>query len=117
MTHLQNEPSETELLKRLVARTTRSGVASRHADQCINFAAWQWHQGIALHGLMQAHAALDDEASLRFVREWVDAKLAVGERPKSINTTAPLLAALPHSTSLSRNPNTVPSVMNMQNGA
>ena len=89
---MANNSQETELLRRLVARTTRSGTASRHADQCINFTVWQWHQGVALYGLMKAHAALGDEASLRFVREWVDAKLAAGERPKSINTTAPLLA-------------------------
>jgi unsaturated rhamnogalacturonyl hydrolase len=83
---------ETEALWKLVERTTRSGTASCHADLCINFAEWQWHQGVALYGLMKASASLGDEAGRRFVREWVDAKLASGERPKSINTTAPVLA-------------------------
>ena len=89
---MANESQERELLRKLVAGTTRTGAAAQHADFCINFKDWQWHQGVALHGLMKAHAALGDEASLRFVREWVDGKLATGERPKSINTTAPVLA-------------------------
>jgi unsaturated rhamnogalacturonyl hydrolase len=87
--------SNTEItagLRRLVERTTRPATASQHADHCINFTSWQWHQGVALHGLMKAHAVLNDEQSLEFVRGWVESHLALPARPKSINTTAPLLA-------------------------
>ncbi len=84
--------TELEILSRLVSGTIRAGSDARHADYCINFGDWQWHQGVALYGLMKAHAALGDDDSLGFVRQWVNAKLAAGERPKSINTTAPVLA-------------------------
>lgn len=79
-------------LTHLVSRTIREEADDRHADWCINFKEWQWHQGVALHGLMKAHGVLHDERSLAFVRNWVDWHLAEGVLPKSINTTAPLLA-------------------------
>ena len=80
------------ILKNLIAGTTRSGPANRHADSCINFDQWQWHQGVALYGLLKAHAALGDSDSFSFVLNWVKSKLEAGDRPKSINTTAPVLA-------------------------
>jgi len=87
-----NTSQAQNLLAKLVSRTTGENTATEHADRCINFDEWQWHQGVALHGLMQAHAALGDADSLSFVQEWVDRHLAGGKLPKSINTTAPLLA-------------------------
>lgn len=89
---MSTESIERKILRQLVGGTIRSGAEARHADLCINFSDWQWHQGVALHGLMKAHAVLGDAASLEFVQKWVDRKLAAGERPKSINTTAPVLA-------------------------
>jgi len=89
---MSNETRERELLRKLVSCTVQSRATARDADLCINFTEWQWHQGVALYGLMKAHAVLGDDASLNFVREWVDHKLAAGQRPKSINTTAPVLA-------------------------
>ncbi len=79
-------------LLQLVSRTIREEADDRHADWCINFKEWQWHQGVALHGLMKAHGVLNDEQSRAFVVNWVDWHLAKGILPKSINTTAPLLA-------------------------
>lgn len=79
-------------LSHLVARTIREEAGEKHADWCINFKEWQWHQGVALHGLMKAHSVLKDEESLTFVVNWVDWHIAQGVLPKSINTTAPLLA-------------------------
>ncbi len=89
---MNRSANDIEVLRRLVSGTIRAGSNVRHADFCINFGDWQWHQGVALYGLMKAHAVLGDEQSLGFVRDWVDAKLAAGARPKSINTTAPVLA-------------------------
>jgi len=89
---MKNESQERKLLRKLVSGTTRSAASSQHADFCISFQDWQWQQGVALYGLMKAHAALGDETGLNFVREWVDQKLAASDRPKSINTTAPVLA-------------------------
>jgi len=81
-------------LTHLVARTIREETGDQHADWCINFKEWQWHQGVALHGLMKAHGVLKDEQILAFVVNWVDWHLGKGILPKSINTTAPLLAIL-----------------------
>ena len=83
-----------DLLQRLISRTIRRNEAKAHADRCIHFDEWQWHQGVALHGLMRAQAALGDPDSLSFVQAWVDRHLAAGNLPKSINTTAPLLAVV-----------------------
>lgn len=79
-------------LTHLVSRTISEEAVDKHADWCINFKEWQWHQGVALHGLMKAHGVLKDEDSLAFVLNWVDWHVAKGDLPKSINTTAPLLA-------------------------
>ncbi|WP_145928898.1 glycoside hydrolase family 88 protein [Termitidicoccus mucosus] len=82
------------LLARLSERTMTpaSGRHSAiHADFNIDFSNWEWHQGVALHGLWQAGLALDDARHRRFIEEWLAARLAEGIPPKSINTTAPLL--------------------------
>jgi unsaturated rhamnogalacturonyl hydrolase len=58
------------------------------------FRAWQWGQGVALFGLVKAYETLGDEEVLQFIRRWIDEHMAEGPIGKSINTTAPLLAAL-----------------------
>lgn len=87
-----NTSPTSKILATVVARTIHKRNTTEHADRCIHFDEWQWHQGVALHGLMQAHAVLGDAHSLAFVQEWVDNNIAAGNLPKSINTTAPLLA-------------------------
>ncbi|MDR0353707.1 MAG: glycoside hydrolase family 88 protein [Opitutaceae bacterium] len=82
------------LLARLAARTiARASASDTHPDLAINFSTWQWHQGVALFGLHRAHAALGDPAIAAFIDDWLRARLAAGDPPKSINTTAPLLTA------------------------
>jgi len=56
--------------------------------------AWQWGQGVALYGLTRAYEVLNDEALLDYVEQWMDKHLAQGIPQQSINTTAPVLAAL-----------------------
>ncbi len=80
------------LLARLASRTiARASASSANADLAINFSIWQWHQGVALFGLLRANAALGDPAVAAFIDGWIRARLAAGDPPKSINTTAPLL--------------------------
>ncbi|WP_219640844.1 glycoside hydrolase family 105 protein [Cohnella sp. CFH 77786] len=55
---------------------------------------WQWGQGVALYGLVKAHEALGDPTIPAYVEQWLDSRLERGGIGKSINTTAPLLAAL-----------------------
>ena len=45
-------------LRRLISRIIRRNEAKAQADRCIHFDEWQWHQGMALPGLMRTHAAL-----------------------------------------------------------
>ena len=80
------------LLRRIADRTITVPPASTHADFVINFDEWQWHQGVALYGIVRAYKVTGDERYLRFVTDWVDRHLAKGSPAKSINTTAPLLA-------------------------
>ena len=67
-----NSSDPRTILKRLADRTLAQAAANRHADRGINFEKWQWHQGVALHGLLQAFATLGDERYLQFVKAWVD---------------------------------------------
>ena len=79
------------LLEKIGARTMTPPSGISHPDFMINFSIWQWHQGVALHGLYQAGLALGDERYRRFIADWFAARLAEGAPGKSINTTAPLL--------------------------
>ncbi|OAM88884.1 glycoside hydrolase family 88 protein [Termitidicoccus mucosus] len=80
------------LLAQLASRTiARASASDTHPDLAINFSTWQWHQGVALFGLLRANAALGDPAVAAFIDDWIRARLAAGDPPKSINTTAPLL--------------------------
>jgi unsaturated rhamnogalacturonyl hydrolase len=82
------------LLARLSERTMTPASGRHgaiHADTHLDLAHWEWHQGVALHGLWQAGLALDATRHRRFIEEWIAARLAGGIPPKSINTTAPLL--------------------------
>lgn len=82
------------LLAKLSERTMKPGSGKHsaiHADFNIDFSNWEWHQGVALHGLWQAGLALDDARHRQFIEAWIAARLAEGVPPKSINTTAPLL--------------------------
>ncbi|GHV44711.1 glycosyl hydrolase [Clostridia bacterium] len=51
---------------------------------------WQWGQGVALFGLTEVGGS----ENLDYVRNWLDSHLAAGSPGKSINTAAPLLAAV-----------------------
>ena len=89
---MQSVTDTVTLLRRIADRTIAAPQDSAHADFVINFDAWQWHQGVALYGLIRAYEVTRDERYLRFVTAWVDRHLAKGSPAKSINTTAPLLA-------------------------
>ncbi|MDR1011189.1 MAG: glycoside hydrolase family 88 protein [Opitutaceae bacterium] len=87
-------PTQTDiraLLDKLGTRTMTPPPVVTHPDFMINFAVWQWHQGVALHGLYQAGKVLGGERHRRFITDWIAARLGEGTPAKSINTTAPLL--------------------------
>lgn len=56
--------------------------------------AWQWGQGVALFALMQGYECTGDEQIPAYVETWLDDHLKDGMPGRSINTTAPVLAAL-----------------------
>ena len=83
------------LLRCVVDRTIAAAIPANrgiHADLAIRFDDWQWHQGVALYGIVRAAECLEEPAYLSFAADWVDRQLAKGSPGKSINTTAPLLA-------------------------
>ncbi|HEY2492901.1 MAG TPA: glycoside hydrolase family 88 protein [Paenibacillus sp.] len=55
---------------------------------------WQWGQGVALYALTKTYESTQDERILDYVEQWLDHQLREGEPGLSINTTAPILAAL-----------------------
>lgn len=55
---------------------------------------WQWGQGVALYALTKAYEHTGDERILDYVENWLDKRLERGLPGHSINTTAPVLAAL-----------------------
>lgn len=68
-------------------------------DRIINnpqndMATWQWGQGVALFGLYLAYEKTGNKQYINYVKQWIDSHLAAGQPGKSINTTAPVLAAL-----------------------
>lgn len=86
-------PDTKTLLKRVVDRTIAAAEPTKvHADLTIKFDEWQWHQGVALAGIVRAAERLGDDAYLKFAIDWVDAKIRQNNFGLSINTTAPLLA-------------------------
>ncbi|WP_409342381.1 glycoside hydrolase family 105 protein [Paenibacillus sp. MBLB4367] len=56
--------------------------------------AWQWGQGVALYGLTKTYEQLGDPSMLDYVERWLDGHLRQHAPGRSINTTAPVLAAL-----------------------
>jgi unsaturated rhamnogalacturonyl hydrolase len=81
------------LLRAVVDRTiSASNPGPLHADLAIKLNQWQWHQGLALYGIVRSAERLDDDDYLEFATTWVDARLAEDSIGLSINTTAPLLA-------------------------
>jgi unsaturated rhamnogalacturonyl hydrolase len=55
---------------------------------------WQWGQGVALYALTRTYEETQDARILDYVEQWLDGHLGDGEPGLSINTTAPVLAAL-----------------------
>ncbi len=55
---------------------------------------WQWGQGVALFGLTEVYKKHNEEFCLEYIKSWTDGKLLEAYPGKSINTTAPCLAAL-----------------------
>ena len=53
-TLMQPVTDTVDLLRRIADRTITAPQDSAHADLMINFDAWQWHQGVALYGLIRA---------------------------------------------------------------
>ncbi|MFB9330984.1 glycoside hydrolase family 105 protein [Paenibacillus aurantiacus] len=84
-----------ELLRRVAAHTMNADeTALEQGWATSQFHTWQWGQGVALYGLVQAYETLKDGAILDFIGQWIDGHLERGGIGKSINTTAPLLAAI-----------------------
>ena len=62
------------------------------AGDYISFEAWEWPQGVGLYGLVQLWLRRRDPALRQLIEDWYDRRLADGQPPLNINTTAPMLA-------------------------
>lgn len=89
---MQTPTTVPNQLRRIADRTLSKTAKAGDADLTVNLDKWQWHQGVALYGLLRAGEALGEEAYATYVGAWIDRHLGAGSPPKSINTTAPLLA-------------------------
>jgi len=78
-----------ELLQRVAHYTMHPEPEDRH-----HMRIWQWGQGVALYGLGKAYDAAGNPAYLDEMETWLDHFLRGPEIGRSINTTAPLLAAV-----------------------
>jgi unsaturated rhamnogalacturonyl hydrolase len=78
-----------ELLERIAACTISSKEESMKQME-----AWQWGQGVALYALTKTYEQTGEERILDYVEQWLDDHLQEGLPGRSINTTAPVLAAL-----------------------
>ncbi|TVY07779.1 glycoside hydrolase family 88/105 protein [Paenibacillus cremeus] len=86
--------TKVDLLTRLADRTIGGNPDEPHNDTGIGPNIWQWHQGVALYGLVKAYETTNKAKYKEFIRSWVDGHLERRDFGKSINTTAPLLAVL-----------------------
>ena len=81
-----------ELGMRATQAYLEQSVAYKYVD--MQYASFDWHQGVGFFSLMYAEQYLKTDRYSRFVRRWVDPHLESGLIQETVNTTAPFLCVL-----------------------
>ena len=81
-----------ELGMRATQAYLEQSVAYKYID--MQYASFDWHQGVGFFSLMYAEQYLDTDRYSQFVRRWADPHLESGLIQETVNTTAPFLCVL-----------------------
>jgi unsaturated rhamnogalacturonyl hydrolase len=79
----------------IIARMTdpaKVDLVEPHPVSNLDFAKWEWPQGVGLYGLCKLYLRTGKERYLRILDSWYAARLAEGLPGKNVNTMAPMLA-------------------------